>query len=243
MNEKTHYLYLVTREDNEQYIGVTTNLTKRMYSHKSGYGNKNLAFKNFTYEILEEGNESYIYSIEESYIQKYKCSLNIAKGGNSGPQLSGEAHGNALLSEKDVLEIKELLLDRINTYVDIARKYKVSESTISNIANNNAWTHIGPQILNKRKVHKLNQDCIDNIIDLWNAGNPRSFIVKELGVGKTSVYEFTKDIVPLVPTRHANSLSTEIIQKISILSAEGKDINSIAKELNITKTSVRKYIK
>jgi DNA invertase Pin-like site-specific DNA recombinase len=242
MSEKTHYLYLITREDGEQYIGVTCEIKKRMYAHRSGYGNKNLAFKKFSYEILEEGEEHYIYSIEESYIQKYKCSLNRAKGGNCGPQLSGEDHGNALLSEKEVLKIKELLLDKKNTYSDIARKYQVSESTISNIANNKTWTKVGPAILSKRKPSKISSDTIENILNLWNAGNPRSFIVKELGVSKTSVYEHTKNITPLVPTRHANSLSAELIDRIKALSTEGLSVTSIAKELNISKTTVGKYM-
>lgn len=240
---KTHYLYLVTRNDGEQYIGVSSELSKRMYAHKKGYGNKNLAGRDFSYSILVEGEESFIYSIEEEYIKKYKCSLNVAKGGNAGPQLKGESHGNALLSEIEVLAIKALLIESDLTYTQIADMYKVSKSTISNIANNRTWTNTGRFIEGKRKPNKINDTDKKKVIDLWNEGYPRSEIVKITGVKKTSVHTITKDITPLNKTRHANALSPDAIMLIRATYSLSRDIKATADTLEMSKETIKKYVK
>lgn len=58
---------------------------------------------------------------------------------------TGSNHGNSILSEKDVLEIRKLLLlsrDVRGSQESIGRKFNVSGSVISNIKSKKTWRHI-----------------------------------------------------------------------------------------------------
>ena len=243
--EKEHYLYLVTRDDGELYIGVTTNINKRMYSHKYGTGNKHLKGREFTYEILETGSKEFIYGIEDVYINKYSASLNVAKGGNSGPSLSGEDHGYAILTSSEVLQIKDLIINRPDlTYDDIGVTYKVSRSTISNIANNNTWQNVGPSVNTSRKITKIPEDKRKKIIDLWDSGTSRPKIAEITGISKTSVYENTREIIPKKSAPHHNQVSPETIDSIVDLFNSGvTSCVEIGKQLKLSKGTVIKYLR
>ncbi len=56
-------------------------------------------------------------------------------------QAKGEDHGNAILSDKEVLEIKKLLFKGW-PLSKIAAKYRVGKSTISRVKNGKSWKHI-----------------------------------------------------------------------------------------------------
>lgn len=55
---------------------------------------------------------------------------------------SGSLNGNALLTESQVLEIREKYKPRIYTRLMLANEYKVKESCIKDIVNRNSWKHI-----------------------------------------------------------------------------------------------------
>ncbi len=52
----------------------------------------------------------------------------------------GERNGRSKLTEKDVLEIRKL--SSLMTHVKLAKIFKMSPVTISEIVNNKSWTHI-----------------------------------------------------------------------------------------------------
>ena len=55
--------------------------------------------------------------------------------------MKGERNGASKLKDSDVVEIKRMLSKGIKGY-EIAKKFKISQSTISEIKNNKKWTHI-----------------------------------------------------------------------------------------------------
>lgn len=61
--------------------------------------------------------------------------------GNQKPQ-QGEKHGNSKLSEKDVVEIRELYKTGKYFHSELSVLYKVSRTQITRIINGNKWKHI-----------------------------------------------------------------------------------------------------
>ena len=59
---------------------------------------------------------------------------------SKGRRAKGVKNGRAKLTEIDVLNIRELF--KIKTIGHIMRKYGMGRTTISNIVNNNTWTHV-----------------------------------------------------------------------------------------------------
>ena len=55
--------------------------------------------------------------------------------------MKGERNGASKLKDSDVVKIKRMLSKGIKGY-EIAKKFKISQSTISEIKNNKKWTHI-----------------------------------------------------------------------------------------------------
>ena len=66
-------------------------------------------------------------------------SVNTSIRNNKG---AGEANHEAKLTEQQVLEICDLLINTNLTYDQIGKKYKVNKSTISNIKNKKNWKYI-----------------------------------------------------------------------------------------------------
>ena len=55
----------------------------------------------------------------------------------------GEKQGHSIMTEKDVLEIREKYASANNiSYTDLAKEYDASKSCISSILNRKSWTHI-----------------------------------------------------------------------------------------------------
>lgn len=54
----------------------------------------------------------------------------------------GESNHEAILTEKQVIEISELLIQRKFTLKEIGRMYGVHKSTISKIKRKKSWTHL-----------------------------------------------------------------------------------------------------
>jgi len=163
-----HYLYLITRDDGEKYVGVTINPHKRKQEHFSGRGNKHLINRIFNMEILDTGSREHIYGLESEAIRSHNCSLNIAPGGRfSFNPVRGEQSHFAILNEEIVLEIKQALLQNRNINYDaLAKKYSVSRNTISGIANNRNWKHVGPTIPKRTGIIN-NEGFISTVKKLW----------------------------------------------------------------------------
>lgn len=139
-----YYLYLITRDDGERYVGVTKDPHRRGWQHRNGYGSSELKNRDFILEILEEGSEEEMYKLENAAIKAYECSLNKMVGGKFGHGLEGSTNGRAKLNEADVYLIKVLVSQKI-PQKEIAKRFGVSRQTIGGIATGANWKHVdGP---------------------------------------------------------------------------------------------------
>jgi DNA-binding CsgD family transcriptional regulator len=192
-----HYLYLITRDDGGNYIGVTNNIKNRMSQHKTGHGSSELKNREFDYKILETGSKDYIYSLEELKIKELNPSLNKAPGGYGGSYIKGSEHWNTSLTDRTVLDIKEeLLLNRNINYKCLSTKYNTTESVIEQIASNKTWKHIGP-VIPPRYIMSRDAELHEKVKRLWSEeGNTNEEIGSILGVHKSTVSRITKNLGP-----------------------------------------------
>jgi len=58
----------------------------------------------------------------------------------------GENSSNSILTKKGIIEIKKLLEKEILTQKEIAEKFGVKQSTISNIKTGRTWSHVGKKL-------------------------------------------------------------------------------------------------
>lgn len=105
------YIYLITNLINgKQYVGQTTDFTRRMTAHK--YGAKQLIDQaiqkygkdNFTYEIIDQSDDSEeINNLEIKYIKDYNSLVpngyNIHSGGRNNS--IGEENHQSILTEQE----------------------------------------------------------------------------------------------------------------------------------------------
>jgi len=96
---------------------------------------KNNILENFQMMTREEHNRLHHTGMKRSEETKKLISENHA-------DVKGEKGSNSILKEKDVIEIRILLDERILTQKEIGEIYNVSQITISLIKNNKRWKHI-----------------------------------------------------------------------------------------------------
>ena len=140
------------------YIGQSINIEKRykehFYAHTNpndkGYNTKfyralrKYGFENFTFEIIEKDIED-LNSREEYWVQyynSYKAGYNSNLGGDKVTE-NNENHPNAKLKNLQILEIKQYLLEtRISQY-ELAKRYGLTQSEISQINTGHKWGNLG----------------------------------------------------------------------------------------------------
>lgn len=144
------------------YIGQSCSLENRYKQHLHNHKNPKLhdyqtkfysalrkyGFENFTFSIIEQQEE---YSKEElnnlerkwiEYYNSYEEGYNSNRGGEKVTE-RGEDHPMAKLTNEQVLQIKDLLLNSLETQEEIAKKFNVSSATIVYINNGYKWSFIG----------------------------------------------------------------------------------------------------
>ena len=101
-------------------------------------------FENFTFEIIEKDIED-LNSREEYWVQyynSYKAGYNSNLGGDKVTE-NNENHPNAKLKNLQILEIKQYLLEtRISQY-ELAKRYGLTQSEISQINTGHKWGNLG----------------------------------------------------------------------------------------------------
>ena len=140
------------------YIGQSINIEKRykehFYAHTNpndkGYNTKfyralrKYGSENFTFEIIEKDIED-LNSREEYWVQyynSYKAGYNSNLGGDKVTE-NNENHPNAKLKNLQILEIKQYLLEtRISQY-ELAKRYGLTQSEISQINTGHKWGNLG----------------------------------------------------------------------------------------------------
>lgn len=188
----THYLYLITRDDKERYIGVSNNPLRRKWEHQNGYGSSNLKNREFKLDILLEGTEEFIYSKEPEYIIKFNCSLNKSPGGNHIAPCIGELNGKALLTERDVLFIRYSYSDKLYDQNDLATIYQVDRRTISSIICGTTWKHVGGPI--KTGIKRVSIKQKNKIKEMFKEGMSIKEISKHLNIKYHTVYSHVKGV-------------------------------------------------
>ena len=153
-------IYCFTNTINgKKYIGQSYNIEQRYKSHKRNYTNSNLhsygtafyralrkyGFENFKFEILvqsdsftkEELNEQEIYYIAK--FDSFKNGYNMNYGGQYTSNI------NKKLTEAQVLEIKEKILNTNMQFTDIAVQYGLSRDAalVSMINKGKVWGMTG----------------------------------------------------------------------------------------------------
>ena len=97
-------------------------------------------------------------------------SENLIHAFDNGLKAKGEGRTQAVLTDKEVVEIKHLLAAK-KTDTVIAGKFKVNSGTISKIRQLRTWTHVRPDIIFPyNSPRKLTADDIPNIRRLATEG-------------------------------------------------------------------------
>jgi len=193
-----HYLYLITRDDGEQYVGVSQYPSRRMKEHFAGNGSRELKGRSFTYDILQEGKEFKIFQAERDYILEYKPGLNKAAGGHGGRTCdqTGVNNPQAKLSETEVIAIRNLAAKGM-LYKEIANRYNITQPTVSAITTGLTWKNVGgPRTHNPRRDNggsqRTNADTIMRIKELRSSGLSFAKIAKELNVSASTAHKWSK---------------------------------------------------
>lgn len=146
--------------NNKVYIGQSTNIEKRKKSHINNYINSNIkdyntyfyralrkyGIDNFKYSVIEVVNNKEELENREKYwinhYNSYKKGYNSTPGG--GVTGVGEEHPNAVLTKEEVLRICDLLKNSSLTQYEIADKFNINQSSVSEINTGDKWSHIYP---------------------------------------------------------------------------------------------------
>lgn len=190
MEEKTHYLYAITRPDGCRYIGVSIDPEYRLQQHIAGQGSVHLAgYKDLIIDILCQGNKEYIYKLEKAYIKEESPELNISEGGyggDSGNAAKGESHGHSKLLEKDIVPIRERVYNG-ESYHSLAKEFNVSYASIYAVCTGKTWKHIGGPITSFKNNKK---ELVRRVKELFSEGLSGREITEILPISLTSVYRY-----------------------------------------------------
>ena len=155
----------------KSYIGQSQDLETRYKTHLRSFNKKNstmydslfyrairkYGIENFKYEILVQSDsfsKQELNFYEIYYIDKFhthgELGYNMNKGGNF-------TSSDKKLSEREVLQIKEELINSQQTLRDLSRKYEVSESLINMINSGKVWSSVGSTNFPLRKDKYIHQ--------------------------------------------------------------------------------------
>lgn len=210
-------IYKIVFPNGKTYVGQSVDCYDRFQQHYRSSHPEKYSFKNerdinlpvhkamakyenidnrYTFEILEECSKNQLDSREQYWIQKLHSDIsdngyNIASGGQDTFALSRERHSQAILTEKDVEEIKEKIADRQQSLAEIAEDYNVSRATITLINKGVNWHDENREYpIRKDAYHdktaskarkarrKFNEQEVEKIKELRKEGKSYSFIQK-----------------------------------------------------------------
>lgn len=190
--------------NNKSYIGQSINLERRQYCHKSSAFNpkandydsqfhqaiRKYGFDNFTYEVLitlstDEYSKENLDILEKYFIKlfnSYKNGYNATEGGDENPnrRCCGSHNGRALLTEEDVIYIRECYNAHI-PFKQVFQEYKdkISKRGFQNVWWFKTWPNIFPEYHTKenREWHASKAKANSSVVA---ANNKRSFSPEEV---------------------------------------------------------------
>ena len=188
---KTVYsgVYKITFPNNKIYIGISNHIYRRMLEHNTDFRN-NLPIEHaiqkygkiIEFDILEEispEERDFMRSREQYWIKKYKSNqkefgYNISSGGDGAG--IGSNNLQAKFSEEQIQLLYQDLKTSSLSLEELAKKYQVHISTISNINNGHTYFHttenypirtINPSNSGvKNHNSKFSQEDLNKIYDL-----------------------------------------------------------------------------
>ena len=171
-------IYKITNTKNSKvYIGKSTNIERRWKEHIRHSKDECTKEKSpihkainkygadsFVFQVLEECEEELLNDREMFYITLYdsvnkKNGYNITSGGDGGPVMYGTSNPKSVISEEDVIYIRECYkngvykMDCYNTLVD---KQPLNINTFNSIWFGRSYKKIMPEVFTKenRLVHQ-----------------------------------------------------------------------------------------
>ena len=186
------------------YIGQSINLEQRKYAHKSSAFNENAkdynsqfhqavrkyGLDNFTYEVIhilqpEQYTKKELDKLEIYYIKlynSYKNGYNATEGGDNNTRRAqiGESNGRALLTEEDVVYIRECYNAHIN-FKQVYDEYKdiISKRGLQKVWWFDTWKNILPQYHNEENKYWHSHNAKANTSEIA-ANNKKSFSTEEV---------------------------------------------------------------
>ena len=140
-------IYSINFSNGKRYIGMSNDIKARIKEHKCDAKNNDLLpvhramrLYNYDIEVLEECIESreVMCAREKYWIKYYQTFLdknkgyNLTPGGDGAP--AGTYNSSAKLSEKDLIEIYDLLINHRELFIyQIAAKFNLSPEAVSDI--------------------------------------------------------------------------------------------------------------
>ena len=141
------------------YIGQSVDIYRRFRSHRhNAYNSKNketynlylytairnYGKENFTYTIVEQCDKSMLNERERYWIGYYKSNqkdygYNLSDGGDSRYVKELTRSSNITAKKQQISEIKDMLLNTDIPIRDIAKKYNMTATAISNINVGKSW--------------------------------------------------------------------------------------------------------
>lgn len=182
-------VYKITFPNNKIYIGISNNIYRRMLEHNSDFRNSlPIEFaiqkhgKITEFDILEEikpENRKLMRDREKFWIKSFNSNkkevgYNVSEGGDGAD--IGSNNNQAKLTEEQFQQVYKDLIDSELTLQQIADKYKMHLSSISNINNGHHYFHSSISYpIRKTKPgvagvnsgnSKFSQEDVDNIVQL-----------------------------------------------------------------------------
>ena len=161
-------IYKITNKiNNKIYIGKSINIEQRWKEHirhsKNTFSRKKPPIhrainkygkENFYYEILEVCNIDELVEKEIFYIKKFdstnkKIGYNLTPGGDSGPIMCGEKNPGSVLSDNDVIYIRECYdkgVYKLDCYKEINKKTSLNFNTFNSIWYGKSYKYIKPEV-------------------------------------------------------------------------------------------------
>ena len=192
--DKVSGIYVITNQINgKQYVGLSKDCYKRWSDHysKSYHSERKedldkalykamrkYGRENFSFQILEECEESMLAEREIYWIDKlqtYKNGYNETLGGDLSSDKNvhlGEEHGMAKLTEKDVIQCRKFYQEgkRCNDIWEQFFKDKITKSGFARMWHGKTWKHIMPEVFknNPHPQKKFSDEIITQIKDMYN---------------------------------------------------------------------------
>lgn len=253
-------IYVIKNNLNDKvYIGQSINSEERFKSHCKGNYNNSIidaaiqkyGKEHFWYEILESQVEN--YNEREKYWINFYNSLtpngyNIMQGGENPPMHQGENHPFSKLSDEDVENLKNDLINTNISLMDLAKKYKISKRQILRINQGISRSNLNetyPIRKTPNSSEKLTQEDVELIIELlkysyhFNGEIARQFNVEVHlinDINKGLRYKQQNETYPIRDWKSCGTIPLtyeQVTEIIELLKNTNLSFRQIAKKYNV----------